>query len=57
MSFTTNPSAAISLRMRSGNLEPTNQVDVGSELSGIVDEVLVDINDRVQEGQVVARWR
>lgn len=32
-----------------GNLEPTNQVDVGSELSGIVDEVLVDINDRVQE--------
>ncbi|AMD92219.1 efflux RND transporter periplasmic adaptor subunit [Desulfomicrobium orale] len=38
-----------------GNLEPTNQVDVGSELSGIVDEVLVDINDRVQEGQVVAR--
>jgi HlyD family secretion protein len=38
-----------------GNLQPTNQVDVGSELSGIIDTVLVDINDRVQKGQVLAR--
>lgn len=38
-----------------GNLQPTNQVDVGSELSGIVDTVLVDINDRVKRGQVLAR--
>ena len=38
-----------------GNLQPTNQVDVGSELSGIVDEVLVDDNDRVKKGQVLAR--
>jgi HlyD family secretion protein len=38
-----------------GNLQPTNQVDVGSELSGIVDTVLVDINDRVKKGQVLAR--
>jgi HlyD family secretion protein len=38
-----------------GNLQPTNQVDVGSELSGIVEQVLVDVNDRVQKGQVVAR--
>jgi HlyD family secretion protein len=38
-----------------GNLQPTNQVDVGSELSGIVDTVLVDINDRVSKGQVLAR--
>ena len=38
-----------------GNLQPTNQVDVGSELSGIVDSVLVDINDRVKKGQVLAR--
>jgi len=30
-------------------------VDVGSELSGIVDSVLVDENDRVKKGQVVAR--
>jgi HlyD family secretion protein len=38
-----------------GNLQPTNQVDVGSELSGLVTEVLVDNNDRVRKGQVLAR--
>lgn len=38
-----------------GNLQPTNQVEVGSELSGIVDRVLVDENDRVKRGQVLAR--
>ncbi|MDX9837912.1 MAG: efflux RND transporter periplasmic adaptor subunit [Azoarcus sp.] len=38
-----------------GNLEPTNQVSVGSELSGTVAEVLVDDDDRVKKGQVLAR--
>lgn len=38
-----------------GNLAPTNQVEVGSELSGIVREVTVDYNDRVKVGQVLAR--
>lgn len=38
-----------------GNLQPTNQVDVGSELSGIVAEVFVDENDTVTKGQVLAR--
>lgn len=38
-----------------GNLEPTNQVDVGSELSGTVAEVLVDTNDSVEAGQTLAR--
>lgn len=37
-----------------GNLQPTNKVDVGSELSGIVEKVLVDDNDRVGKGQVLA---
>ncbi|HEX7374239.1 MAG TPA: efflux RND transporter periplasmic adaptor subunit [Steroidobacteraceae bacterium] len=37
-----------------GNLQPTNQVDVGSELSGIVEHVYVDENDRVRKGQVLA---
>ncbi len=39
----------------SGTLAPTNQVDVGSELSGIIDDVLVDENDNVTVGQVLAR--
>lgn len=37
-----------------GNLEPTNQVDVGSELSGTVIAVFVDDDDRVTRGQVLA---
>lgn len=38
-----------------GNLQPTNQVDVGSELSGIIEQVYVDVNDQVQKGQVLAK--
>ncbi|MCA9668711.1 MAG: biotin/lipoyl-binding protein, partial [Myxococcales bacterium] len=38
-----------------GNLQPTNQVDVGSELSGVIAAVLVDDNDRVKKGQLLAR--
>jgi len=37
-----------------GNLRPTNQVDVSSELSGIVDAVYVDDNDWVEKGQLLA---
>ena len=38
-----------------GNLQPTNKVDVGSELSGIVESVAVDENDVVRKGQLLAR--
>lgn len=38
-----------------GNLRPTNQVEVGSEVSGRIDDVHVDVNDRVTRGQVLAR--
>ena len=38
-----------------GTLQPTNKVDVGSELSGIVKSVEVDYNDRVKIGQVLVR--
>jgi len=38
-----------------GNLRPTNMVEVGSEVSGRIDEVLVDVNDQVTRGQVLAR--
>ena len=38
-----------------GTLQPTNKVDVGSELSGIVKSVEADYNDRVKVGQVLAR--
>ncbi|MCL2011640.1 MAG: efflux RND transporter periplasmic adaptor subunit [Cystobacterineae bacterium] len=38
-----------------GNLQPVNMVDVGSELSGIITEVFVDNNDFVKTGQVLAQ--
>jgi HlyD family secretion protein len=38
-----------------GTLQPTNKVDVGSELSGIIKSVEADYNDRVKVGQVLAR--
>jgi HlyD family secretion protein len=38
-----------------GNLEPTNEVSVGSELSGLIDEVFVDINDKVSKDQALAQ--
>lgn len=38
-----------------GTLQPTNKVDVGSELSGTIKSVEVDYNSRVNAGQVLAR--
>jgi HlyD family secretion protein len=37
-----------------GKLAPTNQVTVGSQLSGQVIKVLVDVNDRVTAGETLA---
>lgn len=36
-----------------GTLQPTRTVNIGSELSGTVVRVLVDVNDRVKKGQVL----
>jgi HlyD family secretion protein len=38
-----------------GNLAPTNQIIVGSELSGTAKEVLADSNDQVKKGQILAK--
>lgn len=38
-----------------GNLEPTTEVTIGSELSGTILEVYVDLNDRVTKGQPLAK--
>ena len=56
--YLTEPAATGNLVVRisaTGNLQPTNQVEVGSELSGTVETVYVDDNDRVTKGQVLAR--
>lgn len=36
-----------------GSLQPTRLVSIGSELSGTVTRVLVDVNDQVKKGQVL----
>lgn len=38
-----------------GQLKPTRTVDVGSQVSGIMDKVLVNYNDHVTAGQVIAK--
>jgi HlyD family secretion protein len=38
-----------------GTLQPIDKVTVGAEVSGRIDDVLVDFNDRVKKGQVLAR--
>ncbi len=38
-----------------GTLQPTHEVDVGSEVSGLIDKVFVDFNDTVKAGQVIAQ--
>ena len=37
-----------------GTLQPQDEVDVGAQISGPVDEVNVDYNDRVKKGQLLA---
>ena len=38
-----------------GNLQPVEQVEVGTEVSGTMKTVLVDYNSRVKKGQVLAK--
>ena len=38
-----------------GELEPVNQVEVGTEVSGTIETVAVNYNDQVKAGQVLAR--
>ncbi|KAB2864140.1 MAG: efflux RND transporter periplasmic adaptor subunit, partial [Bauldia sp.] len=40
-----------------GTVEPTNEVELSSELSGMIGSVEVDFNDRVTEGQALARLK
>ena len=44
-----------SVVIATGALEPVNTVIVGTEVSGQISELLVDFNDTVEKGQVIAR--
>jgi HlyD family secretion protein len=55
-SYSTQPVTRGNLRLQvtaNGTLQPTRSVNIGSELSGTVSRVLVDVNDRVKKGQVL----
>lgn len=39
-----------------GNLQPSREISVGAEISGVVREVLVAENDQVRQGDVLARF-
>ncbi|WOB08358.1 efflux RND transporter periplasmic adaptor subunit [Piscinibacter gummiphilus] len=55
-SYATQPITRGNLRLQvtaNGTLQPTRSVNIGSELSGTVARVLVDVNDRVKKGQVL----
>ena len=58
VSYQTEPVARGTLRVTvtaTGNLQPIKKVDVGSELSGTVEQVMVEDNDHVSKGQELAR--
>src|SRR5688572_20504386 len=58
VTFTTQPAArgdVVQAVTASGTLSPVIKVDVGSQVSGRIQELLVDYNDRVTAGQVIAR--
>jgi HlyD family secretion protein len=55
--FVVEPATRVDLTVvitATGSVQPTNQVDVSSELSGTVRSVLVDYNSPVKVGQVLA---
>ncbi len=56
-SFVVEPATRTDLTViitATGSVQPTNQVDVSSELSGTIRNVLVDFNSPVKVGQVLA---
>jgi HlyD family secretion protein len=56
--FKTQPVTRGELRVHvtaTGTLEPVNQVDVGTEVSGTIESVAVEHNARVKTGEVLAR--
>jgi HlyD family secretion protein len=55
-SYTSQPAVRGDLTLSvtaNGTLQPTRSINIGSELSGTVKSVNVDVNDRIRKGQVL----
>ena len=53
----TTPTSRITIRnsvTATGTVEPVTEVDVGTQVSGIIDKLYVDYNDIVKAGQLIA---
>lgn len=53
----TAPTSRITIRnsvMATGTVEPVTEVEVGTQVSGIIDRLYVDYNDQVKAGQLIA---
>ncbi len=60
ITYTTDAATIADLRIivtATGTIEPTNKVELSSELSGTVDTVEADHNDEVVDGQILARLK
>lgn len=57
VSYTTAPVTRADLSTSitaTGTIEPVTQVEVGTQVSGIIDKIYVDYNSEVRKGQVIA---
>lgn len=57
ISLETAPTSRITIRnsvMATGTVEPVTEVEVGTQVSGIIDRLYVDYNDPVKAGQLIA---
>lgn len=51
---TVNPGSLVTSISATGTVEPVDQVEVGTQVSGLVDKIYVDYNSAVKKGQLLA---
>ncbi len=52
--FTVKPASVVTYITATGTVKPVDQVDVGTQVSGLVDKIHVDFNSIVKKGQLLA---
>ena len=52
--YTVEPTSLSELVTATGTMESVTSVDVGTQVTGIISNLLVDYNDQVTKGQLIA---
>lgn len=52
--YTVEPTTMSEVVTATGTMESVTSVDVGTQVTGIIDKLYVDFNDRVEKGQLIA---